>query len=165
ARHIHNAPEETLAVHLLPFLSEKGIDAREDEYLYRVIATLKARSKTFVEMADGAEFYYIAPNFYDEKGAKKFLQPENIKTLEKLAAALREQDAFDEKSLEPVFQKIMAETGLGFGKIAQPLRLALVGKTVSPGIFEMIAVLGKAETISRIERCIAAMSGKTGISA
>lgn len=59
----------------------------------------------------------------------------------------------------------MEETGLGFGKIAQPLRLALVGKTVSPGIFEMIEVLGKDETISRIEKCIAAMSGKTGISA
>ncbi len=165
ARHIHNAPEEKLAVHLLPFLSEKGIDAREDEYLYRVIATLKARSKTFVEMADGAEFYYFAPKSYDEKGVKKFLQPENIKALEKLAGALREQEAFDEKSLEPVFQKIMEETGLGFGKIAQPLRLALVGKAVSPGIFEMIAVLGKDETISRIDQCIAAMSGKTGISA
>lgn len=165
AQHIHNAPVERLAPHLLPFLSERGIDAREDKYLHRVIGTLTARSKTFVEMAEGALFYYIAPQSYDEKGAKKFLQPENIEALVKLAHALSDQSAFDEKSLAPVFQKIMDETGLGFGKIAQPLRLALVGKTVSPGIFEMMEVLGKEETISRIQRCIAVMSGKSGASA
>ncbi len=165
AQHIHSAPAERLAPHLLPFLSERGIDAREDKYLHRVICTLKARSKTFVEMAEGALFYYIAPQSYDEKGAKKFLQPENIEALVKLAYALSDQDAFDEKSLAPVFQKIMDETGLGFGKIAQPLRLALVGKTVSPGIFEMMEVLGKGETISRIQRCIAVLSGKSDASA
>ena len=165
AQHIHSAPAERLAPHLLPFLSERGIEAREDTYLYRVIGTLKARSKTFVEMAEGALFYYIAPQLYDEKGGRKFLQPENIEALVKLAHALSDQDAFDEKSLAPVFQKIMDETGLGFGKIAQPLRLALVGKTVSPGIFEMMEVLGKEETISRIQRCIAVMSGKSGTSA
>ncbi len=162
AQHIQHASEETLAPHLLPFLAEKGIDAQADTYLHRVIATLKQRSKTLIEMAEGAEFYYIAPQSYDEKGAKKFLKPESMDALAKLAEALKGQVLFDEKSLEPVFQQIMDETGLGFGKIAQPLRLALVGKTVSPGIFEMLEVLGKDETISRIERCSAVMSGQSG---
>ena len=64
---------------------------------------------------------------------------------------------FDEKSLEPVFQKVMDETGLGFGKLAQPVRLMLTGKTVSPGIFEMIEVLGKEEAIARLRRGIVRM--------
>lgn len=155
AQHIHNAPEEKLAPHLLPFLAQKGVDVREDEYLYRVIGTLKQRSKTFIEMAEGAGFYYTPPQSYDEKGAKKFLKPENLEALKMLAGALETLSAFEEAHLEPVFQKIMDDTGLGFGKIAQPVRLALTGKTVSPGIFEMMTVLGKEETISRLERCIA----------
>ena len=162
ARHIHTAPEEKLAPHLLPFLAAKGIDAEPGEYLNGVIRTLRQRSKTFVEMADGAVFYYIAPQSYDDKGAKKFLKPGHIEALQKLKAALSDQDRFDEESLEPVFQRVMDETGLGFGKIAQPVRLALTGKTVSPGIFEMMAVLGKTETIARLDRCIAAMAGKGG---
>ena len=165
ARHIHNAPPEKLAPHLRPFLAQKKIAAEDDRYLCRVIETLQQRARTFVEMADGAEFYYAAPNVYEEKGSKKFLKPEGIDVLEKLAGRLKAHAAgngqMDEKSLEPVFKAIMEETGLGFGKIAQPLRLALTGKTVSPGIFEMMEVLGQEETIARIEACVSAHRRET----
>ena len=161
AQHIHNAPEEKLAPHLLPFLVRKGIDAREDTYLYRVIGTLKQRSKTFLEMADGAEFYYLAPHSYDEKAVNKFLKPESLEVLKKLSQTLRSVQGFGEAALEPVFQQFMDETGLGFGKIAQPVRLALTGKTVSPGLFEMMAVLGRDETIARLDRCIEWAEGRS----
>jgi glutamyl-tRNA synthetase len=160
AQHIHHAPEAQLAPHLLPFLARKGIDACEGDYLNRVIGTLKQRSKTFIEMAEGAVFYFTAPDSYDEKGAAKFLKAEAVEPLKKLMGALEGQSAFNEKSLEPVFQEIMDQTGLGFGKIAQPVRLALTGQTVSPGIFEMMDVLGKKETLSRLARCVAFMEGK-----
>lgn len=162
ALHIHHAPAEKLASHLLPFLAERGIKTRADQYLCRVIETLRQRSRTFIEMADGAAFYFIPPQSYDEKGVKKFLTPEGLAAVEKFAEVLKEAPAVDEKSLEPVFRKIMEETGLGFGKIAQPLRLALTGKTVSPGIFEMIGVLGKDETRARLQRCIAFISRQNG---
>jgi len=157
AEHLHAAPESKLAPHLLPFLQQKGIAAEEGSFLYGVIRTLKARSKTFIEMADGAEFYFRAPEAYEEKGAKKFLKPDIVEPVKQLTGALAQADAFDEKSLEPVFQKIMDNFGLGFGKLAQPVRLALTGKTVSPGIFEMIEVLGKDETIARLRRAIGFM--------
>lgn len=157
AEHIRTAPEEKLAPHLLPFLRQKGIAAEEGPFLNGVIRTLKARSKTFIEMAEGAEFYFKAPEAYEEKGAKKFFKPDSIAPVKQLTDALEHAEAFDEKSLEPLFQKVMDETGLGFGKLAQPVRLMLTGKTVSPGIFEMIEVLGREETIARLRRGIVGM--------
>ncbi|MGM0453179.1 MAG: glutamate--tRNA ligase [Thermodesulfobacteriota bacterium] len=155
AEHIRNSPEEKIAPHLLPFLRQKGIHAEAGPFLYAVIATLQPRSKTLVEMADGAEFYFKAPDGYDEKGAKKFFKPELVGPLNRLTDALAEAGAFDETALEPIFKQVMADTGLGFGKLAQPLRLAVTGKTVSPGIFEMLEVLGRDETVSRLRRAIA----------
>jgi glutamyl-tRNA synthetase len=77
ADHIRAASVRHLAPRVLPFFREKGYDAADDDYLAGVIGTLHTRSKTLVEMADGAHFYYrddVRP--YDEKAAKKFLKPE-----------------------------------------------------------------------------------------
>jgi len=158
AEHIRNAAEEKLAPQLLPFLAEKGISADvSSPLLMGAIRTLKPRSKTLIEMADGVEFYFKAPETYEEKGMKKFFKPEGLDPVKQLTDALERTDAFDEKSLEAVFQSIMDASGLGFGKLAQPVRLALTGKTVSPGIFEMIAALGRDETIARLRRAISFM--------
>ncbi len=150
AEHIRNAPADSLAAHLLPFLQEKGIAVEAGAYLYGVIETLKPRSKTFVEMADGAAFYFVEKPEYDEKAAAKFLKPALLGPMKQLTDAVSGMAEFNEKNLEDIFKQVMEDSGLGFGKVAQPVRVALTGKTVSPGIFEMMLALGKEKVISRL---------------
>jgi glutamyl-tRNA synthetase len=160
AKHIRHAQAEKLAGHLIPFLQKQGIDAKEGRFLNQVIQTLQPRSKTFVEMAEAAGFYYQAPEAYEEKGAKKFFTPDLVAPMEQLISVLKDTDSLDEKHLEAAFVQVMEANELKFGKIAQPVRLALSGKTVSPGIFEMIGVLGKEETLARLEKAVVFMRDK-----
>jgi glutamyl-tRNA synthetase len=155
ADHIRATSVHQLAPRVLPFFQEKGYDAEEGDYLNGVIGTLHTRSKTLVEMADGAHFYYrddVRP--YDEKPAKKFLKPEMARVLSLLAEQQDALENLEEKTQERAFKKVMDETGLGFGKIAQPVRVALTGTGVSPGIFEVIAVLGKSRVLARLNLAI-----------
>jgi glutamyl-tRNA synthetase len=161
ADHIRAASAEQLAPRLLPFLESKGYDAAYDDYLARVIGTLHTRSKTLVEMADGAHFYYredVRP--YDEKAARKFFKPEAAGVLARLAELLAALPDLAEKTQEAAFKTVMEETGLGFGKIAQPVRLALTGTTVSPGIFEVIEVLGIDRVKTRLKRAVEFIEAK-----
>jgi glutamyl-tRNA synthetase len=155
ADHIRATPVPQLASRVLPFFREHGYDAADDDYLAGVVGTLHTRSKTLVEMADGAHFYYrddVRP--YDEKAAKKFLKPETARVLTLLAEALDALDDLAEKTQEGAFKRVMDETGLGFGKIAQPVRVALTGTTVSPGIFEVIEVLGRDRVLARLKAAV-----------
>ncbi len=155
ADHIRAASVRQLAPRVLPFFRDKGYEAADDAYLAGAIGSLHTRSKTLVEMAEGAHFYYredVRP--YDEKAANKFLKPETVRVLALLAEQLDLLDNLEEKTQEGAFEKVMAATGLGFGKIAQPVRVALTGATVSPGIFEVIAVLGKERVLARLKTAV-----------
>ena len=154
ADHIKAASPRYVSKHLLPFLKEKGVHAEQGEFLDHVIKTLNTRSKTLIEMVDGALFYYQNDIVYDETAAKKFLKSASIEPLKKITDALAALETFTEKDLEDAFKAVMEQTGLKMGKIAQPVRVALTGKTVSPGIFEIVAVLGKDRVISRLREAI-----------
>ena len=160
ADHIRAASTKQLAPRLRPFLQARGCDAADDAYLEDVIGTLHTRSRTLVEMAEGAHFYYredVRP--FDDKAVKKFFKPDTAPLLALLAERLGALDALDEKSQENAFKAVMDATGLGFGKIAQPVRLALTGTTVSPGLFEVIAVLGKERVLARLQTAVAFIEG------
>jgi glutamyl-tRNA synthetase len=154
AEHIRAAAPGHISRHLLPHLRGRGIDAAEGAFLEGAIKTLQPRSKTLLEMADGIAFYFAKEVAFDPAAAAKFLQPAAVPPLELLIAELESIDSFSEKNLEAAFTRVMEATGEKLGKIAQPVRLALTGKTVSPGIFEIIAVLGKGETLRRLERAL-----------
>jgi glutamyl-tRNA synthetase len=154
ADHIKAAAPQKLARYLLPFLHDKGFIADEGDYIESVIKTLHTRSKTLREMADGAKFYFEDIVSYDENAAQKFFNGASLEPLKLLAKQLDEIDHFSEKKLENVFKAVMETTGLKLGKIAQPVRVALTGKTVSPGIFEIIEVLGKERVIERLKKAI-----------
>ncbi|WP_299977115.1 glutamate--tRNA ligase [Desulfobacula sp.] len=162
SKHIQNKTPEELAGPLLFHLKNLGIDAKNDAFTRGVIETLQPRSKTLVEMAKGAVFYYQDDVKFDEKAAKKFLKQDILDVLQKSADYIEGLETYTQESLEDVFKKIMAETDLKFGKIAQPLRVAITGTTVSPGIFEMLLALGKDKTVLRIKRAIQFIS-KSGL--
>ncbi len=161
ADHIQATPPEKLAPHLLPFLKEKGYPAENDQYLREIIPTLNTRSKTLIEMADGAAFYYENDVEFEEKAAKKFLKANVLGPFAMLKDKFAAMDDFSQESQEAVFTEIMEKFDLKFGKIAQPLRVALTGKTVSPGIFEIIEVLGKDRVLPRLEKAVAYMQERT----
>ncbi|MBF0199711.1 MAG: glutamate--tRNA ligase [Desulfamplus sp.] len=160
ARHIHSKAPSELAPALLYHLEKKGIvvdPSQTKEDLVMAIGTLQSRSKTMVEMADSSMFYFREIIELDEAAAKKFLKPDALDMLNRSALCIGalDDDNFTEKGLEDALKRVMDETGLKFGKIAQPLRVALTGGTVSPGIFEMILALGQKKTVDRIRLAMA----------
>jgi glutamyl-tRNA synthetase len=142
-------PEELVGL-LRPFLALPKYRDRPDAYLAGVIRTLQARSHTLVEMADAARFYMVDEIEFDPAAAGKFLTPEIREAFVRLIRELTELEVFDDKSLEPVFRKIAADLGIKLGKLAQPVRVALTGGTISPGLFEIIDVLGKQTVLERL---------------
>jgi len=162
ADHIMASSPKTLSKALLPFLKQKGCEAKEGDYLEKVIHTLQIRSKTLLEMADGAMFYYLDKVEYDEKAASKFLISSILEPMTLLVNRFESMECFAEKDLEKVFSQVMEATGLKLGKIAQPVRVALTGKTASPGIFEIIEVLGKEQVIKRLKKAITFIKDKAG---
>lgn len=154
ADHIQAASPDVLGPQLLPFLKAAGCDAADDDYLHRIIPALQPRSKTLLEMADQAHFYYRDTIEFDEKAAKKFLKGNVYEPLKDLKSRLEALDSFSEQSLESVFLKLLEAFEIKLGKIAQPVRVALTGTSVSPGIFEVIEVLGKQRVLPRLEAAI-----------
>ena len=155
ADHIQAAAPPTITAHLKPFLLKEGIDARDDDYLNALIPTLQPRSKTLADMSTQARFYYADPVELDEAAAKKFLKGNVLEPLRELTEKLAELEDFSEKDLESVFVALMEAYQIKLGKIAQPVRVALTGTSVSPGIFEIIIVLGKQRVLSRLKAAIA----------
>jgi glutamyl-tRNA synthetase len=154
ADHIQAATPRQLAPQVLPFLQGKGWNAENDDYLHRVIATLQPRSKNLQEMADQAHFYYTQAIDFDEKAAKKYLKGNVIEPLKDLHRRLEQQNDYSQANLEAVFKDLLETYGIKLGKIAQPVRVALTGTSASPGIFEIIAVLGKAQVVPRLANAI-----------
>jgi len=158
AHYIKTGDPVRLAGLLTPFLRERGVDPASGPDLVAVIKTLQERAKTMLELADGALFYYQADFAYDEKGVAKFFNAETPALLKLLVGKLAVLESVNAAAVEAVFKEICEEKGIKLGQIGPAVRLALSGSTASPGIYEMIEVLGVAETAKRIERAIAALA-------
>jgi glutamyl-tRNA synthetase len=161
AEHIKATPIKTLATLLIPFLKLEGIQAGEGAFIESVIETLVPRSKTLQEMARDAVFYFADTIEYEEKAAKKFLKEKALEPLAMLVAELEQIETFTEENLEDAFRAVMEKSGLKLGKIAQPVRVALTGRTASPGIFEIIAIIGKAKVLQRLEQAVDFIKNKS----
>ena len=143
---------------MAPFLAEKGIDVSSGPDLEQVVVSLQDRAKTLVEMAEGARFYFTAPDIYDPKAKEKFLTPDKAEILGSLIETLETLDDFSEAGVEAAFKDILEQSGLKLGKVGPTVRVALTGGTVSPGIFTVIAVLGKDRVVSRLQKALASLS-------
>lgn len=152
--HIKGREPSKLAPLLLPFIKVKGYEIGEEEKLNKIISNLKARSKTLVEMADQAEFFFKEEIEYEEEAAKKFLRPEVIDIFEDLIEGFKGMKTVSEAEVESLFRGIAQRREIKLVKVAQPVRVALTGRTVSPGLFEVIDILGKGQTIRRLEKAI-----------
>ncbi len=157
-QYIKESSDEKLAELVMPFLVKDGTVSGGQEpdmqWLARAAGTLKERSKTLLELAASLRYYIADEVEFEEKAKAKFLNEKNRGMLAELKDGLSGLDDFSEKAMEKVFLDLMEKHEVKFGKIAQPLRVALTGGTVSPGIFEVLEVMGREKTIKRLEKAL-----------
>jgi glutamyl-tRNA synthetase len=122
--------------------------------LRKAVLSLRDRVKTLVEMADLSEFYFSEEIVYDEKASRKFLSSETLSMFNQVIASLSKESILTREEVHRLIQQLAETRGEPLVKIAQPIRVALTGRSVSPPIDEVIAVLGKEEVIKRLKRAI-----------
>ncbi|MCC8427501.1 glutamate--tRNA ligase [Reyranella aquatilis] len=155
AHYLRETPDAELLPLVLPRIEEKiggKVDDAGRERIARGLNGVKPRARTLVELADNLAFYARAgaPPISDEK-ALGILTPDARTVMAKLAPALEPVASdWNEKAIEEAVRKFAEANGLKLGQVAQPLRVALTGSIASPGIFEVLAVLGPAETKVRL---------------
>ena len=154
-------PPERLANDLVRFLERRGLPVSGDrQWLSRVAESLKERARTLAEMAEMGSFYFVEPSGYDPQAAAKFFTPDAVSRLKVLIKRLETHEPFEPAELEALFRGLAAELGLELVDLAQLTRIALTGKTVSPPIFQVAAILGKERTLARLRSCQAVIEGK-----
>ncbi|MBA4373877.1 MAG: glutamate--tRNA ligase [Thermodesulfovibrio sp.] len=162
SQYIMKASAESLAELVLPFLIKEGILGEEEkvnrDWLASAVKTLQERAKTLIELASSLRYFFIDPAVYDEKAAAKFLNSQSLTYLTELREGLNGLDEYSHDSIEKIFTAIVEKNGIKLGALAQPVRVALTGGTVSPGIFEVIGILGKETTLRRIDRALSVIA-------
>lgn len=126
------------------------------QHIGAIIPSLRERSKTLVEMAHASAFFFKDDLEFDEKAKNKFLKPEVAPLLEIVIEELSKLNDFADKEeeIESILKGIVEKEGLKLGKLAQPIRVALTGKTVSPGIYDVITLLGRTRTLKRLKEAV-----------
>ncbi|MGH7773591.1 MAG: glutamate--tRNA ligase [Candidatus Binatia bacterium] len=153
--YLKERPLPQLAQEVKPFIIQKGYTLdRNDAWLEKMVATLQPRAKTLVELVELAHIYLSDEIKFEDKTAKKFFTSEVRGPLEALIGKLTAITEFSEHNVEEAFAEILKEKGLSLGGLAQPVRVALTGSTASPGIYEVIAVLGKERTLKRLRQAL-----------
>lgn len=158
AHYIKESDDRRLAELAEPFIAKtlgQPLSLQQLDLLTKAMGDLKPRAQTIVEIATMAVFYFHSgPLPFDDK-AKKLLTPEAKTHLTTLAERIKDLAEFKAEAVEGVFRAYAEEKGLKLGAVAQPMRAALTGSTVSPPIFGVAELLGKNETLARI-RAVAA---------
>jgi glutamyl-tRNA synthetase len=157
-QYIRESESEAIAGKLIPFLEKQGLANLDHGRVVAAVETLKPRSKTLVEMAEKACFYFVDDVIYDPAAAKKFLKPDVLDLMKDIRDRIRVMTGFTQADMEKVFSDFIEEKGIKLGKVAQPLRVALTGTSVSPGLFEVMEVLGKEKVLRRIEKALLDMA-------
>ena len=156
AHYIKNSPYERLIKELEFF----GVFISDHDKREILIDSLKDRSKTLKEMADGAKKILNTPKEYDEKALKKFIKEETVDILKKFLLSLKEaKELHLPVDWEEFVKSFMQKEDLKLKQLAQPLRIALVGDTVSPSIYDVLSVVGKEGVIFRIEKLLNQITG------
>ncbi|HEY0687115.1 MAG TPA: glutamate--tRNA ligase [Steroidobacter sp.] len=161
-QHIMRATPERLAQYLKPQLAALGVHVTDDGKLAAVAKAQQERAKTLKEMAQNSQFFFQDVTAYDEKAAKKNLTAEAVGPLSAVLKKLSELREWVATSLHDVVNQTATELGVGMGKIAQPIRVAVSGGTVSPPIDVTLEVLGREVTLARLERALAYARGQGG---
>ncbi|MDD5435014.1 MAG: glutamate--tRNA ligase family protein, partial [Nitrospira sp.] len=147
---------------LRPFLIKEGLikedTALDEGWMGKVIQSLRERCRTLVEMANAARYFFLEDVETDPEAAKKFLVQGNQDVLEQVLKGVESLPDFSHESIDGLFKSIMEHKGIKMGQVAQPVRVALTGRTVSPGIFEVMDILGRKKVTHRLRNAISRLA-------
>lgn len=151
--HMRRTPVSRLAEELAFHLESHGMPPRAPAYLEAVIPTLLGRAKTLKEMVSIGRFYFVETvEPYQEAAVKKHFKPEVVAPFDQLLARLEALDTWENEPLEACFKEVVADAGVGMGKLAQPVRVALTGGDVSPSLYDVLRILGRELSLARLRR-------------
>ncbi len=149
AHYLREADDARLAALVAPMLGTKDV-----ALLTTAMPVLKTRAKSTLELADGARFLFDARPLPLDAPAAALLSAEGLALATNVRDAVAVTDEWTVPVLEAAVRAVADAAGLGLGKVAQPLRAALTGRTTSPGIFDVLALLGRDETLARLDDAI-----------
>lgn len=130
-----------------------------DTYILQVLDLMKVRSKRLTELVDNSIYFFKDPISYEEKAQRKYFTPDSVEILNNIKSRLSELDSFTIDNMEKLFHQITEQSGLPAGKLIHPTRLAVSGVSFGPGLFELLAVLGKETVINRLSMAVAFIKG------
>ena len=152
-QYIQKKDNALLAAMFAPLLAEKGVEACP-EYIEKVVGLMKERVNFVKELWDQASFFFVAPTSYDEKTVKKRWKDNSAAQLTELMAVLLPIEDFGSVNTEEIVKGWIEENQYHLGNIMNAFRLALVGESKGPHIFDITEALGKDESIVRLKRAI-----------
>jgi len=153
-QYLQKQTDESLAEAFKVILEEKGISTSLD--ITRIVTSIKERANFITEFWDLADYFFVAPTSYDEKAAKNWKE-ETPELMKQVVEQLQNIEDFTSTNIETLLKDWMTTNEIGMGKVMQPLRLSLVGALKGPHLFDIIELIGKEETSSRIEKAIATL--------
>ncbi len=142
--------EDEYVDRLLPFLAARGVPGLVRERVLHVLPLIRERATTFVDAADRLDFVFRDPPVVDPAAAAKFLGPASAPLLRELIEVLRGVELWTVQAIEARVQAWLEDKKLQIKDVAQPARVALTGRTASPGLYEVIEALGRDRAIARL---------------
>jgi len=141
-------------------LTQKGFDCAQPKNLnqvIRIVSLIKERATFVSDFWELSDYFFVAPTSYSEKGVKKQWKEGAPKIMNQLVSVLESIDDFSSENVETIVKSWITEQGLSFGKVMPPLRLVIVGDMKGPHIFDILAMIGRDESIARIRKAISAL--------
>ncbi|AYJ87565.1 glutamate--tRNA ligase [Sphingomonas paeninsulae] len=155
--YLREADDPRLTAIAAPLIATKlgrDLDTDQQAILTTAMASLKVRAKSTLALADGALFLFESRPLGLDAGASALLSPEGLVLLGNVRVVLADSSEWTAAALEDAVKRFAEDAGLGLGKVAQPLRAALTGRTTSPGIFDVLVLLGREESLGRLDDCL-----------
>lgn len=153
-QYLQKQSDASLAESFKTILDKKGISTSLD--VTKIVSMIKERANFVTEFWDLADYFFEAPTSYDEKAVKNWKE-ETPALMQQVISELEKIEDFTSANIETLLKEWMTANEIGMGKVMQPLRLSLVGALKGPHLFDIIEMIGKAETVKRIEKAIASL--------
>lgn len=156
--YLRESPLDMIASAALPFFEKEGLlkaplGADEQRHFENIVDTVRDRVKTLAELADACTYFYREDYSYDPRGVEKHFRKEgSAGLLRRAAELLRHLEPFDVETVEAAYRSLSKELDISTGRLIHPTRLAVSGRTMGPGLFDIISLLGREETITRLEK-------------
>jgi glutamyl-tRNA synthetase len=155
-QHMMHAPAARLVAPLRWHLERNGVAAHDDAQLEHIVVAQRERAKTIKEMAANSRFFFRPPESYDEKAVRKHVTPAVAALLAAVSEELAVLSPWTAPAIHEAISSFAARENLALGKLAQPIRLAVCGGTVSPPIDATLAILGRDQTLARLAAALVA---------